>query len=450
MDAREKTALGILMVLGVSFAGSARAAAAAKPLTLAESIDTALSQSVLIHAAREGVRGAEARRKEAFTAFLPRFSTTYGYTRLNEDPYFVFPGAPPLIPGGNMQTGTKDNYTWSVEARQPLFAGGGIRASYEASRLAAQIARSEEEATIQEIVREVKTAYFTVLKAERTLAVAHQSLERLLAHRDTAQGFFDEGLIPRNDLLSAEVELANGRQFLLRAENGLEMARAKFNSVLRREISAPVQIEDILKEQTFMTSLEACLTEALDRRPEIRGHRLRVEQARSQVKASQSESYPSVSLAGAYARYGDTPGVSGSPYRPQENWSVTAAANWNFWEWGKTKHRVDADRSRENQAADSLSYLRDQIVLEVKNAFLLLQEAVRQVQVSRAAIAQAEENFRINAERYREQVGTATEVLDAQTLLTKARADYFNALGDVSIHRASLEKAMGVTGLERR
>jgi len=111
---------------------------------------------------------------------------------------------------------------------------------------------------------------------------------------------------------------------------------------------------------------------------------------------------------------------------------------------------VDADRSRENQAADGLSYLRDQIVLEVKNAFLLVQEANRQVRVSQAAITQAEENFRINKERYQEQVGTATEVLDAQTLLTKARADHFNALGDVSIHRARLERAMGVTGSEQR
>jgi outer membrane protein TolC len=450
MDTRQKAALEILLVLGVSFAAAAWGADAVKPLTLAESIGMALSQSVLIHSAKEGVRGAEARRKEAFTAFLPRFSTTYGYTRLNEDPYFVFPGVPPMIPGGNMQTGTKDNYTWSVEARQPLFAGGGIRAGYEASRLAAEIARMEETATIQEIVREVKTAYFIVLKAERTLAVAHQSLESLLAHRDTAQGFFNEGLIPRNDLLSAEVELANGRQFLLRAENGLEMARAKFNSLLRQEINAPVQIEDILQEQSFATPLEACLAEALERRPEIRGQMLRVEQAKSQVKVSQSEYYPSVSLGGTYARYGDTPSVSGSPYRPQENWSVAAAANWNFWEWGKTKHRVDADRSRENQAADGLSYLRDQIVLEVKNAFLLVQEANRQVRVSQAAITQAEENFRITTERYQEQVGTATEVLDAQTLLTKARADHFNALGDVSIHRARLERAMGVTASERR
>ena len=171
---------------------------------------------------------------------------------------------------------------------------------------------------------------------------------------------------------------------------------------------------------------------------------LRVEQARSNVKLSKSEYYPNVSLVGNYAKYGDTPGLSGSPYKPEENWTVLAIANWNFWEWGKTKHRVDAGISRENQAADILTNLRDQITLEVKNAFLLLQEAEKQVHVTKKAIEQAEENFRINTERYREQVGTTTDVIDAQTLLTKAKADHSNALGDFNINQARLERAMGV------
>ncbi|MBU2262681.1 MAG: TolC family protein, partial [Proteobacteria bacterium] len=159
---------------------------------------------------------------------------------------------------------------------------------------------------------------------------------------------------------------------------------------------------------------------------------------------AKSEYYPNVSLIGNYARYGDTPGVAGSPYRDQENWYVMAAANWTFWEWGKTKNRVEAGLSRENQAADQLAHVRDQIALEVKNAFLLLHEAAKQVRVAEQAIGQAEENFRINTERYREQVGTSTDVIDAQTLLTKARADYFNALGDLNISRARLERAMGI------
>jgi len=436
---------GTFFILVILTIPGAWAAETVKPLTLAESIDMALKQSVLIHAAKEGVRGAEAQQKEAFTGFLPKFSTSYGYTRLNEDPYFVFPGAPPLIPAGNMKTGTKDNYNWNVEARQPLFAGGGILANYEASRLAAEIARMEEAATVQDLVQDVKVSYFNTLKAERILTVAKQSVEQLKAHRDTALGFFDVGIIPRNDLLYAEVELANGRQFLLRVENGLEMAKAKFNTILRRAIDSSVEIEDILNEQTLVTPLDACIAAALENRPEIRSYLLRVEQARSNIKLSKSEYYPNVSLVGNYARYGDTPDVSGSPYKAQENWYILALANWNFWEWGKTKHRVDAGISRENRAADILTNIRDQITLEVKNAFLLIHEAEKQLQVTRKAIEQAEENFRINTERYREQVGTSTDVIDAQTLLTKARADHFNALGDLNINEARLERAMGVT-----
>ena len=420
------------------------AAEGRKPLSLTESIDLALQQSVLIHAAKEGVRGAEAQKREAFTGFLPKFSTSYSYLRYNRDPYLDFPGIPPLIPPASLTIGTKDNYNWIVEARQPLFAGGSILANYEASRIGADIARLDEAVSVQDLVLEVKVAYFNILKAGRILAVAKQSLDQSRAHRDTARNFYDQGLIPRNDLLFAEVELANGNQFLLRAENGLELARSKFNTLLRRPINTPVEIEDILNDRPYEKAIDACIATALDNRPEIRSFALRVEQAKSQVKVAQGDYYPNVSLVGNYAKFGDTPGLSGSAFKDQESWYVMAVANWNFWEWGKTKDRVEAGKSRESQAADLLANVRDQVALEVKNAFLLLHEAEKQIQVATKAIEQAEENFRINTERYREQVGTATDVIDAQTLLTKARSDRHNALGDFSISRARLERAMGV------
>jgi len=445
---------GTAIVLVAASGSGVWAAAKAKPLPLQGCIETALKRSVLIHAAREGVRGAEAQQREAFTGFLPKLSTSYSYTRLNADPTVTSPATsmtlpPPLgsvtIPPNTYQVGTKDNYNWSLEARQPLFAGGGILANYEASRLAAEIARLEEVRTVQDIVLDVKVSYFNILKAERILVVARQSVEQLKAHRDTAQSFYDVGLIPRNDLLYAEVELANSRQFLVRAENGVEMTKAKLNTVMRREINAPVEIEDILNTLPYGKGLEACIAEALENRTEIRSYLLRVEQARSIVKVLKSEYYPSISLIGNYAKYGDTPGVAGSPYKDQESWTILAVANWSFWEWGKTKHRVASGQSRENQTAHLLTNVRDQITLEVKNAFLLLREAEKQIQVTKKAIEQAEENYRINAERYREQVGTSTGVIDAQTILTKARSDHFNALGDFNIRLANLGWVMGVT-----
>ena len=58
-------------------------------------------------------------------------------------------------------------------------------------------------------------------------------------------------------------------------------------------------------------------------------------------------------------------------------------------------------------------------------------------------IEQAEENFRINEERYREQMATSTDVLDARTLLSKTMTNYYNALYDFKIAKAALYLAMG-------
>jgi outer membrane protein TolC len=413
-------------------------------LTLQDSIDLALKQSVVIHSAREGVAGAEAQKKEAFTGFLPKLSTSYNYTKLNEAPTFLFPGVPPAIPQSVVTTGTQDNYTWALEARQPIFAGGGILANYEASRFGLDAARMEEKGIVLDTVQEVKVAYFNVIKSEKLLDVAQQSVKQLGAHRDMAQSFFDVGMIPRNDLLHAEVQLANGQLFLVKSENGLELARSKLNIVLRRKIDAPVNVEDIFAYRPFEKSPGECLQFALENRPEIMAYSLKLEQAKKIVSQAKSEYFPSVNLVGNYSRFGDTPGVSGSAYKDQESWYVMAVANWNFWEWGRTKNRVDMSRSRENQITDALANVKDQITLEVKNAYLSLREAEKQIFVTRKAIEQAEENFRITQERYKEQVATSTDVLDAQTLLTRAKSDYTNALGDYHISHARLERAMGM------
>jgi len=441
---RSLIALGTALL--VLFLGPA--AASAQPeatMTLQESIALALRQSLAIHAAQEGINAAQAQQKEAFTGFLPKFSTSYSYTRLNEAPGITLPAMPPLLPTPTtIQSGTRDNYNWAFEVRQPLFAGGAIAAGYQFSRLGADVARIDESLTIQDTVLEVKTAYLNVLKAEKLLAVANQTLEQLRAHRNVARDFFDVGMIPRNDLLLSEVQQANGVQQVLRAENSLALARAKFNTLLRRDINLPVNLEDILQYRPFTRGFEECLRTALDNRGEMKQYALKRDQAEQMVRSAKSEYFPSVNLVGNYARFGDQADVSGSAFKDRENWQVMAVANWTFWEWGKTKYRVEANLSRESQASDALANVGDQLALEVKNAWLQMREAEQQLLVALKTIEQAEENFRINAERYREQVATSTDVLDALTLLTRAKSDHAQALSDYHIYQARLNRAMGL------
>ncbi len=409
-------------------------------LTLEQSIDLALKQSVSIHSAAEGVRASDFRQKEAFTGFLPKLSTYYSYQRLNEPPQ----SKSSITNFSPLQIGTADNYNWAVEMRQPVFAGGGIKANYDINRIGAEVSRMDQAATVQDVVRDVGVTYFNILKAEKILGVARQSLEQLKAHRDDAQHFYDAGVIPKNDLLQSEVQLANGQQFLLSAENGVEIAKSQFNTVLRRDINTPTRVEDILQYKPFTKGLEECLKTAMDRRPELKAASLKIEQAKKNVDLDKSEYYPTVNLVGSYGRFGDTPDVQGSKYQDQENWYVLARADWKFWEWGRTKYRVGASRSRESQAADAMAGLKDRVTLEVKNAYLFMREAEKRVFVAQKSIEQAEENFRLNEERYKEQVATSTDVLDAQTLLTRAKSDYYGALSDYHISLMRLERSMGV------
>ena len=440
--AHPERAPSLFLVLSIWFVILAAATAAETEgvLTLQDSIDMALKRNVSVHSAREGVKASEAKKNEAFTGFLPRFSTSYSYSRLNEPPQvkLSITGYQPV------ETGTEDNYNWFVELRQPLFTGGRILSTYQTSKIGLDISRVEELSTIQNIILETKAAYFNILRAEKLLVVAKQSVEQRTAQRDLSKEFFDVGLIPKNDLLTAEVELANGNQLLVRAENGLEIARAKFNTILRREINEPVNVEDILKYEPYEKTLEECFRVAAERRPEIKSSSLKVDQAKKQVDLAASDFYPSVNLSGKYGRFGDEANLRGSIYQDPENWSVLAVASWDFWEWGKTKYNRDYYQSRRQQAQDALTDVRDQVALDVKDAYLSMKVAEKRIGVTGKSIEQADENLRIYQERYRVQVATSKDVLDAQTLLVRARADYYDALSEYQIALARLERSMGV------
>jgi outer membrane protein TolC len=104
---------------------------------------------------------------------------------------------------------------------------------------------------------------------------------------------------------------------------------------------------------------------------------------------------------------------------------------------------VGENKVKVTQAEDSKIQLAEGIILEVQQDFLNMQTAEKNIGVAEKAIEQAEENLRMSEERYKYQVATATDVLDAVTLLAQARVNYYGALSDFNVARARLERAMG-------
>ncbi|MGO8988133.1 MAG: TolC family protein [bacterium] len=412
------------------------------PLTLEESIKIAMERSLTVHSAVMGVEGSEFRRKEAITNFLPQWTGQYSYIKWSY-PFFIGNFTPSVL--GNSQF-SSSVYNFNTTVNQPLFTGGLNLATYRSAKLGVDLSKESLETAKRDLVLQVRVGYFTILRAEKFLAVAEQQVKNFEAQLEVTQAFFDVGIVPKNDVLLAEVNLANAKQQLVKAANDLATAKASFNILLRREVDTPFEVVDILAHKAFPLSFDQSLEEALRLRPEVKTAQLNIDQAKENVKVARAGFFPTIGLAGNYSRSSDWWMLANGSERPlsaSDNWSVQALATFTLWNWGNTAFKVGENRVKVKQAEDAKTQLIDSVTLEVKDDYLNMQVAERNIRTAEKSIEQAEENLRMNEERYKYQVSTQTDVVNAVTLLAQARVNYYGALSDFNVAKAQLERAMG-------
>ncbi len=400
----------------------------AEILTLKQTIDNAIKANLGLQASREEVKATEATRKAQRTYFFPTLSATYRYDRND--------GENILIPD--------ERYTFVASFTQPLFTGFDLINRYKIASLGLDAAKIEERLVRQDIIFEAKNIYFELLRTQKLLNIAKETITQINSQKEVAENYYQVGMTPLNDLLQAQVELANAKQEHIIAKNNMENTESDFNTLLRRPIDTPVAIEDILDYSPFEKDLDYCFAEAEKNRLEITIADLYVEIGEKELQLARKDYYPSVNLQGEYFKIGTEPDVDGGEgISDPDGWRIMAVATWNFWEWGRTYYGVDEKISRLSQAKLQKKEILDNIQKEVKKAYLRTTEAEKAIITVEKAIEQAKENFRINEERFKEQMATSTDVLDAQTLLSRTITNYYNALYAFQLAKATLYRAMG-------
>lgn len=423
-----------LMVVMILYGGSLLAQESQRPLTLEESIKIALERNLQLLSATEGVMGSQFRVKEAFTNFLPLWTGQYSFTEYNKPTTIGFFGT-------SAQGASREVYNFNTTVTQPLFTGGLNLANYRLEKLGMDLSRTNVETVKRDIVLQVRAGYYSILKALKLRDVAEQTVKQFEAQLEVTKAFFEVGIVPKNDLLQAEVRLANARQDQVKAENGVALTKAQFNTFLRRDVNEPFNVVDILEYKPSTIRFEEGLEEALRQRSELKSAQLAIDQAKESVKIAKSGFFPTINLSGNYVRASDSLDLQGDLI--SERWTVQALATFTLWNWGNTAFKVGENKVKVSQAENAKLQVQDNITLEVKQDYLNMVQSEKNIGVAEKAIEQAEENLRMNQERYKYQVATATDVLDAVTLLTQARVNYYNALSDFNITKAQLDRAMG-------
>jgi outer membrane protein TolC len=155
------------------------------------------------------------------------------------------------------------------------------------------------------------------------------------------------------------------------------------------------------------------------------------------VGVAKTKLLPQVSAIGNYTH------TEGSPFSQVDSAYAGLVASWDVWDWGATSNGIGVAKARVDQARLARRKAEEQVRLEARRAFVNAQTAREGLTVARAAVSQAEENYRIVTKKFENAAATSFDVVDAEALLTQARGQVQSALYDLLIAAAALDQATG-------
>lgn len=428
-------------------AGEAPRTSPSGPFTMSQAVAYGLEHNRTLKSARQDVLAVDQQVRQARAGYFPRVDSRYAFRHLRDQPFARadIVGTPTQPGGGSVTfpTGYNNTNRWEVELSQPLFAGFGITAQHRSSKKDLKIAGFKEEQTKLDVIRGIQRAFLQVLLAEKLHGVARDNVASLEVQRRNAQASFDQGLTAQNDVLKADVALAQARQQERAAAKDLSILRSQLNQLLDIDLKHPLALSEEEIHLRLPPSLEALIGMAGQQRPEILSISESILQTEDGIQGARSRYYPHLSAFAQYYREGNDLFANNNEFTNANNTAVGLRMDWNLFEGGKTDAAIKELRYRQSSLDELRRDLKQQISLQVEDAYEQLQVARANIETAQAALKQAEENQRMTTLQYREQLVIFLEVLNAQVFVAQTKADYFQALYGYQLAWADLERAVG-------
>ena len=362
------------------------------------------------------------------SGYLPRVDMQGGYTA-QQAPQGV------SLQLGSFDTQQADFGFFSLGINQTLYDFGRTDARTARAQATREASRFDYKAQEQALFLRTVTSYFRILREQKLLLAADDEVKQMTDHLRIAQNLFDQGVVTRNDLLQAEVRLSSSKQRRLEVANRLDNAWLDLND----QIGEPAESRQELVEDTTidLTDLDRPAREVAATRAEVLAQQKLLDASETEVTETRTGYYPEF-----FARAG-LDYVQNDKVKEQAIMAATVGFKMNLFDGFATTSRYRQAVKARSRSEERLRQLESDLALEYRTAVNDARVSRQRISVTETSITQGEENLRINRDRYQEQVGTATDVLDAQTLLTQIKTEHYQAIFDFQVALARVKRARG-------
>ncbi|MHB1001125.1 MAG: TolC family protein [Armatimonadota bacterium] len=404
------------------------------PLSLADAVQTALKNSPMVQAAGDQIGAAQARVGMARAMTKPQLSASaFGGTSTMGD---IITTPPNVMPSGAFSVPDRAGVTGQASLMVPLYTGGRLSGAVKGAEELFNASKSDRAVSERNTALETRVSYHRALLAQATTDVYRNLVKQQEERVRIAEVSYKEGRIAKYDLLRNQTGLAEAQQQLVNAERDAQLAMIELKTVLGVSPGSDVTLSDQLGYEKVEGTPEAYTDTAVKNRPELASVRARIASAEANIGVAKSAYKPQV-YAGAMAGIGVTADGTDT--------GVTAGITIGIpiIDGGLRSSAVrEAEAMRDAMKRDE-----QQAVLAVQQdvnmVWAELQAAEKNVQLSEAAVAQADEDYRVIKLRYEAGKAVNVEVLDALSSLVRAQNNRLMALYEHNVTRDRLARAIG-------
>jgi outer membrane protein TolC len=390
--------------------------------------------------ARESVAQATVAVREA--ADRPTLAALAGYTRTNHVIPFIVPSAVGLP--RVLYPDVPNNYHSRLDLQWPIYSGGRSDALERAARAEAAAAGADSSVAQADLRLEVARAFWAVVTARTTVDVLEQGVARSQAHVADVRQRFAAGLVPPNDIASAEAQESRARMLAIEARNQRDVAAADLARLVGLAPGQPLEpVAALDAPAPAVPAVDPLVVSARESRDERRALERRIESASGLRDAAAAGRVPTIAVTGGvdYAR--PNPRIFPRADRWDDSWDAGVNVRWSFWDGGRTGADVAQAAGAIEVARQRLAEFDSVLAVEVRQRALDLESGRAAVAAAADAVRAASEARRVVAERYQAGVIAQIEVLDAEYALLQAELDRARALAGIRLSEARLARAIG-------
>ncbi len=436
------TAVVLLVAVGLPLSVQA-----CETLNLDDALRLAISNNKTIKQAEQEKDAAWARVVQARGGFMPDISASAMYIFTHQVPYIPIPaGAFGSMPGLgslppsplNVRLDTTFEYDAGFTGTWTLFAGGMIYHNYEAARNMYDSAREQEQAEKQEVVYQVKKAYYNLLLASESVDVLQHSIDLAAEHERVTKDRYSAGESSELDMLNASVSLSNLQPQFIAAQNNVKIAGLALKNILGVELTTDVCANPDVTLPQFTRDLGYYESNAKENNYQIRIINKQLTALNDYKKMTLGKFSPTLALAGNYNWLNNE--LSG-PW--QDIYQAELVLSIPLFNGGTNVGRFKEASSNYDKLVFLKSQTVDNIRISTQAAYANATVANNEIAAAQEALKTAEKAESIAQEQYRIGLATNLDVLNANLGLKEAQMNYIKAKYNYLLALAELERIMG-------